>query len=74
MTQTVTLSGPTQAMRGVEHAFQFGPSVELPGITTATHTATGHMAEMIEHLRTLWDDQAEELRRGRLDDGHGATA
>lgn len=73
MTQTVTVPGTAQAMSRLEHAFQLGLGTERPGIITATHTATWHMAGMIEHLRTLWDDQTEELRRDQLGHGPGAT-
>lgn len=66
MSETVTLAGPTRALRELEHAFEFGSSVEQPGIITATHTATWHMAGMIEQLRSLRADQVEQIRQGGL--------
>lgn len=51
-------------MGQLDHAFQLGQSVERPGIIGAAHTATWHMAGMIEHLHALRSDQAEELQRG----------
>lgn len=66
MSSTVTFEGSTRALRKLEHAFQLGSSVEQPGIITATHTATWHMAGMIEQLHTLRAEQAEHLR-GELD-------
>ena len=69
MNQTITFEGPTRAMAEVERAFQFGRSVEHPGIITAAHTATWHMAGMIEHLHALRGDQLEELQRGALSAG-----
>lgn len=66
MSHTVTLTGPARAMGRLEHAFSLGRSVELPGIVTAAHTATWHMAGMIEELRTMHADFGEALRRGEL--------
>lgn len=66
MSETVTFAGPTRALAELERAFQLGSGVTQPGITTATHAATWHMAGMIEHLHGLREDQAERLRRGEL--------
>lgn len=65
MTETTTLHGPTRALHTLGHAFQFGRSVAQPGIITATHTATWHMAGLIEQLRSLRDDQVKQLRNGK---------
>ncbi len=64
MSETVTLTRTTRALEGLVRFFQLGRSVEQPGIITSSHTATWHMAGMIEHLHTLRADQAEQLRRG----------
>lgn len=69
MSNTVALTRVTQAVAALDHAFQLGPSVECPGVVTATHTATWHMAGLIEQLHTLRADQTEELRRGELSAG-----
>ena len=63
MSDTVTLARVTHALGGLSDAFQFGESVERPGIITAAHTATRHMAEMIELLRSLREDQIAQFRR-----------
>lgn len=69
MSNTPTLTRAAHAMGQLSHAFQFGRSVEQPGIITAAHTATWHMAGMIEHLHVLHSDQAKELRRGEETSG-----
>ncbi|MFE2486004.1 hypothetical protein ACFXGR_22440 [Streptomyces mirabilis] len=69
MSETITFEGPTRALAGLEHAFRLGQSVKRPGIITAAHTATWHMAVMIEHLNGMRSDFAEELRRQALDAG-----
>jgi hypothetical protein len=66
MSQTITFTGATRAMGKLERAFSLGRSVDQPGIVTAAHTATWHMAGMIEHLRTLHDDCVDAVRRGEL--------
>jgi hypothetical protein len=66
MNSSVIFEGPTRALRELDRAFQFGSSVEQPGIISAAHTATWHMAGMIEQLHTLRAEQAEQLR-GELD-------
>lgn len=69
MSETIARSGAARAIRKLDHAYQFGQSVEQPGIITAAHTATWHMAGMIEQLHALRRDQAEQLRRGELSAG-----
>ena len=69
MNQPISLSGTTRAMAELERAFQFGRSAERPGIITAAHTATWHVAGMIERLRSLRDDCMESIRRGELSVG-----
>lgn len=64
MTQRTALHGPTNALHALGRAFQFGPSVDQPGVITATHTATWHMAGLIEQLRSLREDQVKQLRDG----------
>ncbi|MFE6412525.1 hypothetical protein ACFVOR_36960 [Streptomyces sp. NPDC057837] len=65
MTERTALHGPTRAMHALGQAFQFGQSVEQPGIITATHTATWHMAGLIEQLQSLRDDRVKQLRDGK---------
>jgi hypothetical protein len=69
MSQTISFNGTTRAMAKLEHAITLGPSLEVPGIVTATHTATWHMAGMIEQLRAVHEDFGELLRRGELSAG-----
>lgn len=63
MSDIVTLTRVTHAVGKLENAFQFGESVERPGIIDAAHTATWHMAWMIELLRSLREDQIAQFRR-----------
>lgn len=69
MSKTMNLNGPARAVGALRHAFEFGASAERPGVITATHTATWHMAGLIEQLRTLRSDQVEQLRRRGLEGG-----
>lgn len=63
MNQAVTLAGLMRAMAALQHAFEFGMSVERPGVTDAAHTTTWHMAGLVEQLRRVRTDGVEELRR-----------
>ena len=65
MSQTVSLQGVTRTLAQLEHAFSLGRSVERPGVVTATHTATWHMAGMIELLHKQRADLADRLRHGQ---------
>lgn len=67
--QTIDFTGVARAVGELDHAFQFGQSVQRPGVIDATHAATWHMAGMIEHLRCLRDGQVEALKRGQLSAG-----
>lgn len=69
MRENASLNGPARAVGVLRHAFEFGASVERPGVITATHAATWHMAGLIEQLHTLRSDQAELLRRRGLERG-----
>lgn len=64
MSQTVTLNGTARAMADLERAFD-----GHPGVTDAAHTATWHVAGMIEQLRGMHEDFAELLRRRELSAG-----
>jgi hypothetical protein len=66
MTQTVTLAGVTRSLSQLDNAFQLGQSVRQPGIITAVHTATWHMAGVIEQLRVLREDAVKQMRREEL--------
>lgn len=68
MSQTITLDGPTRAVRRLGDTFEFGQGERL-GVTDAAHAATWHMAGMIEHLHAHREVFAERLRRGELGAG-----
>lgn len=75
----MTMARAARAAYRLDHAFQLGRSVEQPGIITAAHTATWHMAGMIEQLRSLRADrvddhmQHEELSAGPVSPGAQPT-
>lgn len=62
MSETSPLSRVTGAAARLDHAFQLGQSVDQPGIITSAPTATWHIAGMIEHLRSLREEQVERLK------------
>ncbi|MFD4547262.1 hypothetical protein [Streptomyces sp. NPDC058466] len=69
MSETIALTRAAHAMGQLDQAFQLGRSVQQPGIITAAHMATWHMAGMIEHLHAMHADAAEDLRRGAIGAG-----
>ena len=68
MSETITFEGPARAMASLANAFEHGHTDRL-GVTDTAHAATWHMAGLIEQLRSMWEDGAEQLRRGELSAG-----
>lgn len=65
MSQTIDLAGVTRSMRALDWTFQFGQSNENPSFGEAAHTATWHMAGLIELLRTTQEIAVEQFRRAQ---------
>lgn len=70
MRQTATLAGPARSVTALGRAFEFGPGNGHLGVTDAAHTATWHMAGLVEQLHALHETCAEQLHRGELDPVH----
>ena len=66
MSQTITLDGPTQGMRKLHEAYEFGPGPGLNGLTDTARAASEHMGGMLAQMRVLHEARVVELRERNL--------
>lgn len=55
------LTGINHALRGLNHAFQFGKSAEHPGLVDTAAAAAHHMGTLLDQLRDLQRDRLAEI-------------
>ncbi|GGW15769.1 hypothetical protein GCM10018980_51670 [Streptomyces capoamus] len=66
MSQTITLAGPTEGIRKLHEAFEFGPGPALNGLTDTAHAASERMGGMLTLMRDLHEARVVELREKNL--------